>query len=128
MATIDNVFMNTLADGRTALSGNTFKYKDQIKAAGGLWVPVAKSWTVPAGADLSFIQAPLTVPRPQPNPREEWTKEEWDTYAISYRRLHRGQLDRCCKNAKTFTQYDQQGPICYDCERHGKSYNDYCGD
>jgi hypothetical protein len=121
---INGVHFETLADGRTALRGNTFTYKDQIKAAGGLWAPATKSWTVPAGADLSFIKPP--PPPPAPKPREEWTKEEWARYCASHNR--RGNIDRCCKNAVSFTQYDYQGPTCYDCPRHGKTYNSYCGD
>ena len=123
---IDGVTMDTLSDGRIALCGNTFKYKDQIKAVGGTWIASDKVWTVPAGTDISFIRAP--PPPPAPKPREEWTKEEWDAYCVSYRRRSRGNVDQCCKNAKSFTQYDYQGPTCYDCPRHGKTYNCYTGD
>lgn len=125
----DGVIFETLADGRTSLRGNTFKYKEQIKSVGGTWEPASKSWTMPANTDLSFIRPP--PPPPAPKPREEWTKEEWNAYVQRYylsSKRYRGNIERCCKNAVGFTQYDAQGPLCWRCERHGVTYNSYCGD
>lgn len=119
----NGITLTTLDDGRTQVTGRTFDLKDAIKAAKGVWDPAAKTWTLPAGTDTSFLVPP---PPPQPKAREDWTREEWARYCASYTR--RGNIDRCCKNAKTFFQYDYQGPICYDCEKHGKTYNSYCGD
>jgi transposase-like protein len=109
------------------LSGNTYSFKDTIKTLGGTWAPATKTWLLPVGTDLTFLEPP---PAPKPKPREEWTKEEWDRYVQLYYtgRRSRGNIERCCQNAVAFTQYDYQGPTCYDCPRHGKTYNSYCGD
>ena len=119
----NGITLTPLEDGRTQVSGRTFDLKEAIKTAKGVWDPATKTWTLPAGVSTDFLVPP---PPPKPKAREDWTKEEWTAYVLAYRR--RGNIDRCCKNAKTFTQYDEQGPICYDCPRHGKTYNSYCGD
>ncbi len=62
------VKITTLADGNLCLKGNTFPYKDGIKTAGGKWNPAEKAWTIPATADLSFIQ-PIAPP---PLPSHPW--------------------------------------------------------
>ena len=48
----------SLADGTVSLSGNTFPYKEQIKALGGKWNPETKTWVIPAETDLSSLQPP----------------------------------------------------------------------
>jgi hypothetical protein len=106
---INGVHFETLADGRTALRGNTFTYKDQIKAAGGLWAPATKSWTVPAGADLSFIKETVYLP------------------VLST--LRRDRSGRCCSAAKAeLDKHDPQGPLWYVCTHHGKCRSSYTGD
>jgi hypothetical protein len=66
---INGVVIVTLADGRKILSGNTFAFREQIKAASravGLaaaWEPAEKTWTVSAGADLSFLRPPPPAPK-----------------------------------------------------------------
>jgi hypothetical protein len=52
-----------LPDGRFTLSGRTFDYKEQIKAAGGKWDPALKTWTLEAAAEqqLMFLVPPLSV-------------------------------------------------------------------
>lgn len=124
MAT-DGVFFQTLVDGRTSLRGNTFKYKDMIKSLGGTWSASEKVWIVPSATDLSFIKNQPPIPRAKPLPREEWTKEQWNTYKMSCNSLK--STEQCCKNAKVFFVYDQ-GPMCYRCERHGETYGSYTGD
>jgi hypothetical protein len=127
--TIGGVKWAIQPDGTAQLSGRTFDVKEKIKANGGRWQGETKTWTVPAGTDLSFLIPP---PPPKPIPREEWTKEQWDRYVqrkyFSGESRRGGNIERCCNNAKAFTQYDYQGPTCYDCPTHGKTYNSYCGD
>jgi hypothetical protein len=102
------------------LTGRTYDFKEKIKSLGGQWQPAEKCWKVPAGADLSFLVPP---PPPRPRTREEWTMEEWTWYCIR----HRSPTGPCCKNAKSFQEYEQ-GPVCYRCERHGVTHNNYTGD
>ncbi len=105
------------------LSGNTYSFKETIKTLGGTWTPATKTWLLPVGTDLTFLQPP---PRPAPRPREEWTREEWQNY-LAYSR-NRGGAERCCSHAVAFFPYDVQGPLCYDCPRHGKTMSSYTGD
>ncbi len=66
---INGVVIVTLPDGRKVLSGNTFAFREQIKAASraaGLaagWDPAEKTWTVSAGSDLSFLRPPPPAPK-----------------------------------------------------------------
>lgn len=127
------VTVTTLADGRKQLTGKTFDFKDQIKAAAAaagspaIWSPATKSWTVPAATDTAFLLTrPPSPLRWQPKPREEWTREEWITYLVN-RPSKRGGSGPCCKNAKSFEAYEQ-GPICWRCERHGETHNSFTGD
>ena len=122
----NGIILTPLEDGRTQVSGRTFDLKDAIKTAKGVWDPATKTWTLPAGVSTDFLVPP---PPPKPKAREDWTKEEWDRYVQTYYSgRRRGNIERCCNNAKAFTQYDYQGPTCYDCPTHGKTYNSFCGD
>lgn len=126
-----------------AFSGDTYNFKDLIKALpGAKWVPATKTWTAPKGADLAAIRARLAEQAAATaaslkfweearaatahlsRPREEWTRAQWRAFCAS----KRGNHGPCCSAAKAFTQYDAQGPICYRCEKHGETYNSYCGD
>ncbi len=121
---LSGVRWETAVDGAISLSGSTFTFKETIKTLGGRWAPETKTWTLPAGTSLEFLVPP---PPPKPKAREDWTLAEWQTYCANWPR-RRGNIDRCCSHAVAFTQYDYQGPTCYDCPRHGKTYNSYCGD
>lgn len=119
-----------LADGRIELSGPTFEVREAIKtaavAAGGkaVWDGVRRVWTVPAG---TVVPAPAPAPKkPAVKPREEWTREEWQTWSSAYRRRNRGRVERCCCHAADVG--DVYGPSVYSCERHGETRGDYRGD
>jgi hypothetical protein len=123
-------------------TGDTFNFRDLIKTLpGSRWNPATRTWSAPLTSDLTAIRARMaehaasiaawaaaaakTAYRHELR-REEWTKEQWHSYLADTRK--RGNSGPCCSHAKTFTQYDYQGPTCYDCPRHGKTYNSYCGD
>jgi len=63
----------TKNDFTVKLSGGTFPYKEAIKAAGGLWDPSTKSWTVAVSTDLSFLSYPsLPAESLAPVKRPHW--------------------------------------------------------
>jgi len=112
---INRVRMETLADGRIILSGNTFAYKDRIKIASlaaGMaagWGAPQKSWTVAAGTDLSFIQPPPPAPMP----------------VAVFRRRRDGW---CCHQAKSeFDPHVPQGPMWHVCPVHGRCKSNWSG-
>lgn len=43
------------ADGFVVLGGDTYPHRSAIKAAGGRWQPVSKTWIVPAAAARSLL-------------------------------------------------------------------------
>lgn len=136
-----------LADGRIELSGPTFDVREAIKAAavaaGGkaVWDGARKVWIVPAG---TVVPAPAPAPKkPAVKPREatgsaggkastskksreEWTREEWQTWSSAYRRRNRGCVQECCIHADDISE--MYGPSHYICERHGETKGDYTGD
>jgi hypothetical protein len=133
----------TEKDGAYRFSGDTYNFRDLIKALpGARWAPATKTWTAPKGADLAAIRARLAqydherafwaaaaaaakaATAHLSRPQEEWTRAQWRAFCAS----KRGNHGPCCSAAKAFTQYDAQGPICYRCEKHGETYNSYCGD
>ena len=136
--TAKTLTQTVLADGRFELSGPTFDVREAIKAAavaaGGaaVWDGRRRVWTVPAGTAVPAVAA---APRPggaggkapaAPRPREEWTREEWQTWSTAYRRRNRGRVERCCRHAADVG--DPYGPMVYACERHGETRGDYRGD
>lgn len=137
--------LQIVTEGATLkFSGDTYNFKDLIKALpGARWVAAEKLWAAPsAGADLTAINermasyehdrafwanavaANAAATAHLSRPREEWTAAQWRAFCAS----KRGNHGPCCSGAKPFTQYDAQGPTCYRCERHGETYNSYCGD
>ncbi len=123
-----------------AFSGDTYNFRDLIKALpGARWAPATKTWTAPKGADLSAIRARLAEHEASRAawaeiakknaylrlPREEWTKEQWQEYRLNWNK--RGSVGKCCKHAVAFEEYEQ-GPICYRCEKHGVTHNNWTGD
>ncbi len=113
---ISGVHIVTLGDGRKVLSGNTFRFRDQIKAASlaspsGLaagWDAAEKTWTVAAGTDLAFLRPPPPAPRKRPLP-------------------FRG---ACCADArKEIDDVCPQGPMKIVCGAglHGSRKSDYEG-
>jgi hypothetical protein len=123
MAAHLGIAIKTLEDGRKELSGRTFNYKDQIKAAGGRWDPDRKVWALSAEAKMDFLPPPPPPP-PKPKPREQWTREEYQNWLARSRSKIRGP---CCSEAVAF-ESRPYGPICYRCAKHGLTRNDYCGD
>lgn len=110
---ISGVHIVTLRDGRKVLSGNTFRFREQIKAASlaasGLaagWDAAEKTWTVAAGTDLSWL-------RPAPGAPKK------------VRLPFRG---ACCADARyEFDPVCPQGPMLIVCGMHGSRRDSYEG-
>ncbi len=126
-------------NGAYRFSGDTYNFKDLIKALpGAKWVPAEKVW-VTGGGDLTAIKDRMAMLKRSTDaaaqyaakyayrrkPREEWTKDEWDLYCCEWTK--RGSVGKCCGNAKAFQEYEQ-GPICWRCEKHGVTGNNFTGD
>ena len=119
--------------GLLRFSGDTFGYKDMIKALpGAKWRSAEKVWTAPADADIRAIKARMdefaywsAKTAHLRLPREEWTKEQWKAYCLDWNK--RGSPGRCCSKATAFEQYEQ-GPTCWRCERHGETISNWTGD
>ena len=149
MTTKKTLTQTVLADGRIELSGPTFDVREAIKAAavaaGGkaVWDGVRKVWTVPAGTVVPAVPAPAPAPKSTVKPREatggaggnastssksreEWTREEWQTWSAAFRRRNCGRVERCCRHAADVG--DMYGPAHYMCERHGETRGTYTGD
>lgn len=138
MTTKKTLTQTVLADGRIELSGPTFEVRETIKAAavaaGGkaVWDGVRRVWTVPAGTVVPAVPAAAEKPAVKskapaaPRPREEWTREEWQTWSAAYRVRNRGRVERCCRHAADVG--DIYGPAHYMCERHGETRGTYTGD
>ena len=108
-----------LEDGRIELSGGTFPLRDQIKARGGKWDPARKVWIMPIGTSLDFEVS-------KPKTREEWTREEWQTWISAFKIRNRGRVEQCCSHAEDIS--DMYGPREYKCEHHGETRGSYRGD
>lgn len=130
-----SVEVTPLPDGRYILRGRgTFGCRETIKsasAAAGLaagWDAADKSWTVAPGTDLRAalpVPPPPPPPPPAPRPRELWTCEEYQNWLV--RNIRRKFFGPCCRFADAY-ESRPYGPICYRCERHGATINNYCGD
>jgi hypothetical protein len=127
------IIQTVLADGRISLCGGTYPLRETIRVRGGKWDPAAKTWTLPAGTDLSFLPAapappaPKPVPRAAPKTREEWTAAEWQSHVAAQYRRRRFIVGACCSHAVSYYDYPQ-GPTNYRCERHGYTICNYTGD
>ncbi len=108
------ITVTTLADGRQELTGSTYDRRDEIRALGGRWNPATKTWTVPAGKDVTPLLAPLPAPA---------------VVAVAPPRRSRG--GRCCDAATMFfassDPYAHYGPASYRCVHHGVSHSTYSG-
>ena len=137
---MEKVLQITETESGYTFSGDTYEYRDLIKALpGAKWVPAEKVWTAPKAADLAAIKERMEMLKASYEsaaywaaknahlrlPREEWTKEQWRNYCIDWNK--RGSPGKCCKNATAFEQYEQ-GPICWRCERHGDTISNWTGD
>jgi hypothetical protein len=114
-----SVTIQSLADGRIVLSGKTFDIKDKIKELKGIWNPEEKTWTLPAGTDISWLRPPKPAAQP---PVDLWG----GVSAHYYRRPDRS--GRCCASA--VPQLDPvcpQGPMIYVCAAHGNRKSNYAG-
>ena len=113
------ITVTTLADGRQELKGSTYDRRDEIRALGGRWNPTTKTWTVPAGKDVTAILAPLPPPVAYVPP----------VVAVATPRRSRG--GRCCDAATMFfassDPYAHYGPASYRCVEHGVSHSTYSG-
>lgn len=118
-----------MTEGATLkFSGDTYNFRDLIKALpGARWVAAEKVWAAPsAGADLTAIKERMAS---YEHDRAFWTAAIAANATVNIHLSRpRGNKGPCCSKAKAFTQYDAQGPICYRCEKHGETYNSYCGD
>jgi hypothetical protein len=53
---VPGVSYTVMEDGALRLLGNTYKMKDAIKGAGGIWLPLAKRWDFAPGTDVSVLE------------------------------------------------------------------------
>lgn len=111
---LSGVHIVTLGDGRKVLSGNTFRFREQIKAASlaspsGLaagWDPAEKTWTVAKGTDLAFLRPAPGAPK---KPR------------LPFR-------GACCSEAHQEIDAEiPQGPMRIVCAAHGSQRGSYDG-
>ena len=111
-----SITIKNLADGRTVLSGKTFDIKDKIKELKGMWNPEEKTWTLPAGTDISWLRPPAP-PKPAAVPLQP-----------VYRPLRRDKLGRCCAAAVfKLDDINPYGPMVCHCATHGVYKSDYAG-
>ena len=121
------VYVKPGDDGTLILQGpGTYGCRETIKAASrsagvaAAWDADTKTWAIAKGVNLKEALPPFT--NDYSLPREEWTRDMWQSYSSKCR----GFIGACCKNASAYEEY-MYGPLCYSCERHGKTKNDYCG-
>lgn len=82
----------------TAITGNTFPVKDQIKALGGRWNPDAKSWMVPdekAAAARALVSGAPKSERPASTYRPSKCRE-CGCHASQYNPIYRSGVCRGC--------------------------------
>lgn len=113
----------------------TFGCRETIKSASlaagaaAKWNAADKSWQVPRGTRLpaALPQPPPAAAAPAPPaPKKKWemTRDEYQNWLARSRKKYFGP---CCSRAQAY-ESRPYGPICYDCEIHGKTINDYTGD
>jgi hypothetical protein len=74
----------------------TYRYRERLAAAGGVWVPAEKAWHLPADSDARQILAPPPAP---PKARPSWV---------------------CCEKAKIISHKNEH----YSCSQHTMYYED----
>jgi len=89
------------------ISGNTYAFKDAIKALpGATWNPAEKAWRVPLATDLAPLQAAVAA--------------DAACWKVPFKQPH----GRCC--AAAVVTYDVpgrfDGPYYYLCQQHGKRW------
>jgi hypothetical protein len=119
--------ITTLADGRLELSGGTYDRRTEIRALGGRWNPATKTWTLPAGTDVTSLEKPLPPPPPPP-PSTAAAAAAAVPPRIRRTGAWRGYSGPCCAAATSFSDADNPyGPIHYRCVHHGVTRNSYTG-
>jgi hypothetical protein len=74
LVSIPGLKIEYYCDGIIISGRNTFDYKEQLKALGGVWDAPTRQWALPPAADLTTIEI---VERPPPTPyRKSMTVEE----------------------------------------------------
>ena len=139
------LIQTVLPDGHIEVSGPTFELREEIKAAamaaGGkaVWDGGRRAWIVPAGTVVPVVKKAVVAPRPREatgsaggktstssKSREEWSREEWQTWSDAFKSKNRGRVECCCSAARSVG--DPYGPMIYACERHGETIGSYRGD
>jgi hypothetical protein len=101
------------------LRGRTYDHREKIKSLGGTWDAATKTWALPPKTDVTWLQPPPPPPVPVLSAR--------DAYQMSLARSRKKFHGPCCSRAVCY-ESRPYGPLCYRCETHGDTINDYCGD
>lgn len=117
-----HIFKAAGPDGRVMLYGNTYPYREVIRAAGGKWDATDKAWYLPAGTHTDFLPATAmfsgVAPKVAPAPIA--------AVVVPCRRD-----GRCCEKAVSFfpsdDPYAHYGPAHYRCDSHGVTKSNYSG-
>lgn len=144
---INGVQVTIAEDAKILLRGRTYDHREKIKSLGGTWDPATKTWALSPMTDVTWLRPPPpppppVVPKPKPRdshsqarsptvspasgvrPREQWTREEYQNWLCRSRKKFHGP---CCSHAVCY-ESRPYGPLCYRCDLHGQTINDYCGD
>jgi hypothetical protein len=124
---INGVQVTIAEDAKILLRGRTYDHREKIKSLGGTWDPATKTWALPPMTDVEWLKPPPPAERPvapKPRLREQWTHEEYQNWLCrSMKKFH----GPCCSHAMAY-ESRPYGPICYRCDLHGQTINDYTGD
>jgi hypothetical protein len=107
------------------ITGGTFTVREELKAAGARWDPVARAWTVSGTADISAIIAKKEAELKAMDEAYERAAAARKERIMSNPRIIKG---RCCAKATAYYRDGEHGPLCYRCEKHGETTNSYTGD
>jgi hypothetical protein len=118
------------------LYGNTYPYRDLIRAAGGKWNAKDKEWVMPADTDLCFLPAGVLYVPPSAEEiaaeRAKLQRQAAELAAAAKIPPRRPPRDgRCCDHAEAYwpsdDPYAHYGPAQYRCKYHGLSRSNYSG-
>ena len=117
MATTMNLPLTFEKDGADhIIKGKTFAWKDKIKTlAGARWSPAEKAWRVPLSTSIDdFVDDVVMTQVEYEQQLKEAVaraKEAAKNYVPPY--------GKCCEQGRIKEEY-WQGPMYYDCPKHGK--------